>query len=364
MATLSINSLLNFVPLTAAVQKQANGLPKPLPEKFYKPTKQTMGDKTKYFRYPGQRQVAKISPYGSPARQRNMTSLSIKEFQLVHSIESLTAGPDFINNCKMLNAYGSSIFAGKIQDELDRQAEQFGLLFSNLRTAMVHSMIANGKLWFDSSGNLLPSSSGVDLTVDYEVPANNLNQLNGIISASWATAGTNISLQISQIQAANVQAGGKGLKYAIYGKNISSYLLNNTALQGYFARNSGFRDYLVNTNEIADGTLGLTWIPARFAYYVDNDGTTRESFGGDTVTFLEELDSNYYCVEEGSYEVPTTLQPQADMTSALDSLKTVYGMFGYAVAKMNPVGFEFFMGDTFLPRFPVPERVFIADVTP
>jgi hypothetical protein len=60
--------------------------------------------------------------------------------------------------------------------------------------------------------------------------------------------------------------------------------------------------------------------------------------------------------------VPTTVDIQTSAVAAMNSLKLVYGMFGYGIASHNPPGVTSYYGDTFLPVIKNPEVEFIADV--
>ncbi len=124
----------------------------------------------------------------------------------------------------------------KLAEEARRQIKGIADRQVNLLTSTVHAMLANGKLWFNSDGELLPSSSGSDLPIDYGIPANNQNQLNGIIDASWALATTNIPKQLKLIRQQARFTTGYPLRYALYGKNVMSYLLRNNFCQSRVAR--------------------------------------------------------------------------------------------------------------------------------
>ena len=78
-----------------------------------------------------------------------------------------------------------------------------------------------GTYSYASDGDLLRHGfSGSDTTIDYQIPAGNLTQLNmlgsgNILNADWATAGTDIPAQLHAINAAMIQLTGLGLAHVI-----------------------------------------------------------------------------------------------------------------------------------------------------
>lgn len=359
---LSLEQVIGFVPLTAAVETVKGGVPRRLPESFYRrnPADQVLGNKARMIEYKGTRKNARLAPYGSPPRQIVQLPRESRDVYLLHTIETIPFTQELYLQLRQLDNYVVQKMAA---DEIAYQVTGATTRQTNLESSAVHVMLANGKLWFDADGNLLASSSGADLEVDFGVPANNLNQINGVISASWATTTTNIPTHINAIKQKAVNTTGYALKYALYGKNIMGYLLQNDFVKYYLARNSEANDFWKKTNQIPQGLFDLTWIPMQDVFFEDEDGTVTEIFGGDTVTFCPEPEPMVYSIYEGSYPVPKTLMLAQDVQAMLTNYELKYGPFGFAM--MNPpsqiIGVY---GDTFLPRMKVPEAFFIADTTP
>jgi hypothetical protein len=228
-------------------------------------------------------------------------------------------------------------------------------------------MLKSGVIYWDTNGNLLPSSSSAYDTAGYSVniPANNQNQLNGIISTSWALPSTNIPQQLRILKKTARQLSGYPLKYAFYGENCPSYLQINEFVKDWFIRYPEKRDQFYDTAEIPDGTLGFTWIPVYESFYEDQNGTNQALWNADQVTFTPPLTGlpdhmRWWRMIEGSWEVPTSLNVQSDAMESLKSCKTVWGMGGYSAVIMNPVRITAFMFDTFLPTIVAPATVFQA----
>jgi len=360
----SIEQILGYVPLTAAVEKVKAGVPRLLPPEFYRrnPADQVLGNKARLINYTGTRKNAQVLPYASPAKQIEQMARESQDVILLHTIEKIPFQAELYMQLRQLDNYTVQKMAA---DEIAYQAMNAVTRQTNLESSAVHVMLANGKLWFDSSGNLLATSSGADLTVDYGVPANNLNQLNSLISASWATTSTDIPKQINNIKMTAVQTTGYPLKTALYGKNVMSYLLQNDFVKYYLARNPAANERWKDTNQIPDGLFDLKWIPMQNTFFESSSGTVTEIFGGDTVTFCPDIQPMTYSIYEGSYPVPKSLMLAQNVEQQLANFEVKYGPFGYGmIAPDSPAQILGVYGDTFLPRLKVPSAFFIADVTP
>lgn len=362
---LSPLSLLNYVPLTAAVTQIMTELPKPLPDMFYNQTRQVPGNKFRRFLHRGTRQVSRQAIYGSPPRQVPQISLARQDAVMIHSIEQIGAGEEVLALFHSLDSYNLMPMAKEL---LDERAKQFAVRSNNLRTAAIHSSVANGKIWFDPDGELLASSSGADLTIDFGIP--NGNRVSA--AATWATATNDIPTMVLNFLTYAMQNGdGRKPKYAICGKNVPGYLAKNTSFQQYLARTESFRNKYVNEGVVADGVLGLTWIFAQDAYYEKWDGTLVSQFPDDQITFVPELTRDVYELKEGSQPVPKMFLTQnitdMDFNQVISMLfnNPVFGPFRYAYGEALPVPQIWMVqGDNFLPDFPTPRCVWFYDTTP
>lgn len=358
----SIEQLLGYVPLTAAVEQVKQGVPRVLPEAFYRrnPGDRVLGNKARLVNYKGTRKNARIAPYGAPPRQIVQLERSQQDVILLHTIENLPLTQELFLQLRELDNY---VVQNMARTEINFQAMGAATRMTNLESSAVHVALANGKLWFDTDGNLLATSSGADLEIDYGIPAANKDQLGGIIGASWATTSTDIVTQVNRIKQQAVQQTGYPLVHALYGKNIAGYLTSNTSFQQYLARNTAFNQKWVDTGTIPGGVLDLNWIPVQNSFFEDSSGTVTEIFGADSVIFCPDINPMTWSVYEGSYPVPKSIQMAQDVEAMLGNFSVEYGPFGFAM--MNPpsqiIGVY---GDTFIPRFKVPEAFFLADVTP
>jgi hypothetical protein len=363
----TLQQILGGKNLTGVIQGVAGGVPTDiLPEAFLTPTRTVEGNHCTYRKVTGTRQLARLVHYGAKAHVRELSGVGEVLVKLLHSFESIRHDPAVLMNLTQLDDEGKQKLGA---DEVARRTREFKQLFGNLRAACIYSIFANGAIYFDGDGNLLPSSSGAAITVDVDVPAGNQGQLDvlgdgAIVSASWANAGTAIHKQVAALKKAARKLTGYPLRHAFHGANILDYLLGNTKLKELINRTPAGQQAAA-VNEIPDGFLGLQWHAVDEAFYVDADNTHQDFFGGDTVVFTPEPSPEWWEVIEGTYPIPTDVGAiSADGEAALGSVTAAAGMFSYAAVAHNPVAVEQFAGDTFLPIPKVPGAIFIADVTP
>jgi hypothetical protein len=359
----SVEDILSYVPLTETVKDVMSGIPKVLPDAFWTITEDVLGDRARNIRVSGTRKVARIAPYGAPPRQVEKISLGQTDVKLLHSIETMPIGQELYKCLREFESYSAQVMA---REEINRQTEEFAQRMVNLEIAAVMSLVANGKIWFDADGNLLTTSSGADLEVDFGIPAGNRGDCGGIIAASWSNVATDIPTQVLNLKTKARQNTGYPIENAFYGKNVTGYLARNTSFQQYLARNPQYNQNFVNTGEIAPGTLGIpNWVPVQDAFFENDAGSIVEQFPADQVTFTPKIDKATYTMLKGSFPVPTEFRIGQTIQDVLGSVTNVYGAFRYAVLDPSmPLGIKMNQGTTFLPRWKVPLSVFIADTTP
>jgi hypothetical protein len=333
-----------------------------LPPNFLKSTRRVEGNTCTYFRVEGIRKTARLATYGSPSRVRNLSGVSEIPVTLMHTSESISHDVSTLVNLKnFINEEKQKLG----EQEVARRTAEFKQLFMNLRSAAIFSLLSQGAIHFDAEGNLLPSSSDAAVTIDFGIPAGNLNQLDAlgdgdIIDASWATAGTDIVGQIQALKQAAVQLSGYPLRHAFYGKSILGFLQANDILKLYLQNNQKYQEIIAG-GEIPDGLLGLTWHPMSEAFSELESGG-KFWVGDDTVIFTPEPDLSWYEFIEGSTPVPVNLERASDSVDALRQVILQYGMFSYAKITDDPVAIKQVSGDTCLPIIKVPKAVFIATV--
>lgn len=361
--------ILGWNALTASVQLQKDGLPDYLPKPFFTTKEEVPFDKAQYIESKGMRKLARRVPYGSPGRQIGKLDLNERDIRLMNFREVMPLNNELIQGFRQWDQYVLQ------QKNAINQIEYHGrgarTRFDNIRKAVLMGSLALGINYFDSEGYLLPTSAGADSskTVDQLVPSYNKGTCldpagNVIVTASWATASTDIVSQILNLKSAILQRTGLELKYAFYGKNVAGYIKGNSSAIAYYPfAQGGVNAIAVMDGKVPPGFMGLEWIPVQSSFFEKEDGTIVEQFPADQVTFFPEVTRDTYTLFEGTTMVPTFLGITGnDLNSAFNSFKPVVGMGGYAKADEFKIDINYF--DVFLPRFKITDAVVLLDTTP
>lgn len=362
----TIRQILAAPNMIGSIQATKTGVPNPYDPAFLSTISPTSGDYGTYTKVDGTRETAQLVQYGGESKRVNLKGLSKVNVKLMHAFEHIMHDPVVLQNLMQLDRPDVQALAIA---EIGRQTGLFRTRFDNLRVAAIGSMLALGAINFDGDGNLLPSATGAVLSIDFQVPAGNLGQLDvlgtgAIIDASWATAATDIVGQIADLKDASVKKTGYEITTAYYGGNVAAYLAANTSIRALTVANQAV-GYAMLQGVLPDGLCGLKWRKAGSGCFVDQNGTLQTTFGADTVVFTPEITRDVYEMLEGTYPVPTNIGAvSADAVGAAGSVTLTRGMFGYAHVLSDPVTIKQLAGDTFLPVWKVPGALFIADVTP
>lgn len=354
----TIEQILGGPNLTGVIQATTTGIPDVFPASFYADRKPVDGDTGEYTQVKGTRQTARIAAYGSPSQHRALKDVAKLPVKLIHTVESITHKPHVLTNLLNYNELSKQHLGIA---EVTRQSREFRQLFDNLRVGALTSALFLGHIYFDGNGNLLPTSSGAKVDVNFQIPANNLTQLNGIIATSWDSTTANLLTQLSNLKKAARKLTGYPLKHAFYGANVQDYILANTKYQTLIGRNPQFN--AANLGGEIGPFGGFDWHPAYEAFFEDQNSVNQSLVGDDQVMFCPEPSLDWLEWLEGTYPVPTTVGAiTPDMVGAIGTVNVATGMFSYGQVVSDPVTVKQVAGDTFLPVLKVPSAVFVATV--
>lgn len=351
----SLEQVLGYVSLTGTIQATTTGIPNPYPDGFMNIKKPVVGDKGRYTRIKGTRRTARLAMYGAPAVQRELKDVAYEDVKLMHTFESMNIDPLLIQALRNYNNYD---LQQRGVQELARQVAEWKMYFQNLRIATIGQTLALGAIYYDGSGNFLPSSSGAVVSATFGMNANNQNQLNGILATTWSNPTADIPNQLRVLKQTAAELTGYPLKVALYGRNVPSYLTNNDYVLDYLARSPNMREQFLDSGEIPNGLFGFQWVPIYTAFFEDQTGANQLIWNNDAVTFTPEPSADWWEILEGTYQVPTSINIQTDANQAMGSLREVVGMFGYSMVTHNPPTIQSYFGDTFLPVIKVPDAIY------
>jgi len=357
----TLQQLLGYTTLTGIISSPLGGVPVSFDPKFYTQTVDIRGQYAQTYVVNAARQNATAVNYGSQSRKVAPAAVSQTLSRMVHYYEHVDHAADLLVALQAMDADGSVQNRGA--QILANTAAEFRRRFTNVRTSAIASALRHGALFFNGNGVMLPTSSGAVQTVDLGVPAANKNQCASGISASWATASTDIIGDIVRLQLRAIQTTGLPLTNAYYGSGVINRLLNNTAVRELMKSDTMLTSSL-RQMRIPEGfgLAGLKWTPLWHSHFRDASNAVQEWFPSDHVVFTPDVGPDWYQLQQGSYLVPTNIGGVSDnIEGAAAGLKEVFGMFSYAKQCDDPTGVRQWSGDTFLPVFTQPDALYIAD---
>jgi len=258
------------------------------------------------------------------------------------------------------------------QRYLAAQQRDLAQRFRNAREFMFGMMLQGGfDLKFDGE-DLIPVKEGSgDLTIDYQIPAGNKNQLDmlgagNIIGAKWSDAATDIIADCLAINAANEQLHGFPLRHAWCNSTTIQYLSANTGLKNaagtsnvMWTRWDRFPGRSVEGWPDTGFEVvfkGLPWI-VWHVYDAGLDTTTASAFEkliADHVVLLSpDPDPAISEMAEGSEIVRENRLSEGDER---------FGMTAWTEPITQPAGFELISLDNVLPLLYIPKAIQVATV--
>lgn len=327
-------------------------IPRFLPEALFtpSPTKPT-GIQVKWKSYSGNRKSAQLVHHGSSSKEREMPGSQWNYATAIGSKEHIVVDQDMIYALKSNIPY----IQQQAKNEFTKRVADFQQEFTTLRTNVIASTVARGRIDWDSSGNVLTSTSGSAGNIDFGVTslttASNIPNISpNVTVGDWSNPATDIPLKLRTILDGFFFGTNYTPKYALYGKDIPSFFYGNTNMSTYLSRQPMLNQQFMDTNEVPKGLLDLDWFPAHKNYNVSDSGTLAPWFASNQISIIAEPDDTWYEFFEAGTAVPTGLMaPNSNLEAMLGSLQIVNGKFGYVEMSTDPVKLKAITGDYFLP---------------
>lgn len=367
--SVDLASILSVRKQVGIVQETINGIPMDnMPSQLFNLINGDYpGNTATYGRVKGERKVAKNAKYGARGHTANSYQYGEEQVTLLSPKEELA----FDANHVRLLLGGVEENVRRFETHMNNVRENFTMKFKNLRIATIQSVLALGTMSFDSDENLLPSTSGAAFTIDFDVPATNQGDVDGIISAPWSTASTDIPTQIKKFINKIFQDTGFRLATALYGDKILSYLAQNDFVAnqwgGTGGTNPNFSNEILKGN-IPNGFMDIpNWQYFGSAYYEDQNGVQQNWIDDDAIIFIPEVTDAWWEIGQGDTPVPTSFEPSmGDLTgNGLDDFFTLEkGMYGYTQLDRESASVKWVHGDCMMPILKNGDVIIQADTTP
>ena len=244
-----------------------------------------------------------------------------------------------------------------------RQKRYLAQRMANLIEFQTAAMM-RGSYTFDQNGDELRHGfSGGEETIDFQIPANNKNQLNGIIGTTWATASTDIPNDIMQVNQACNDATGLGIEHAVCNSNTFQYLINNDKIKAQAGTaNTPFESYTRSgPGRFSVVFRAIPWLQVHVVDYSLSiwDGSAYT----DPIRLI--ADDQFTMFPTPGPEWTQYLNGGEVITEGPNGTRAFRsGYYAYGFASWNPSGWNLCNNLNGFPALYVPAAIFNADVTP
>lgn len=262
------------------------------------------------------RSIAKGRVPGTGPATVSLNPVGVNTVTIARAYEKLNdLSYEMLSNIRQIGANAG------VQDKrgmryLENQARYLQQRQTNFREFLSWAMLRGSCTITISGDDWIYTLSGGTITLDWKIPSGNKSQLNmlgggNLISASWATAGTDIPGDLDNISAAFQQLVGAPLKWIMTDSYVFNNVMNNTAVKAQAGTsNTAFEQYTMTEEKAPDGSsTGLRkanlkcrpWID----WYItdagiDVNGTFTKYFSGGEMALGVDLGLGFAKMQQGS----------------------------------------------------------------
>lgn len=321
----------------------------------------------KYDVFNSSQEVADGSVPGGAMNRRAPQVVGSVDYKLPRHTESIELSYERLNQMRQIGQ-SRNIVDSRGQKYVEFQTRYLAQLFSNLLEAQTAGMIRGG-MSFVQQGDRLRFSLDMSIgnPIDYQIPAGNKDQLDmlgagNIIGASWATASTDIPLDLMQINDAMIALTGVGISHMVCGNDVWNYVINNDKVKAQHGTSSQPYEILQRIQS-GEFTASLKSFPGLTIHIVDyrikhwnGSAIVQEKLiEPDHVAFFPNPESSWCQYTNGMETIKEGINgPIGDR----------FGFYPYAYETHNPDGYTLAARHNGLPFLYVPAMIAYADVTP
>lgn len=185
-----------------------------------------------YDTFDNTRRVATGRVPGTAASRQQPQKVGEVQFTLPRTAEVIPLTDENLQNRRAIGGPSSEVDQGG-QDYISFQMMYMAQRVANEIEFQTAAMLRGSYTFTQKGDDLEHTFSGGETTIDFQIPSGNKDRLNmlgggNLISASWATAGTDIPSDLANINAAMVQLTGKGLAHVVLNNLEWQNVVNNT----------------------------------------------------------------------------------------------------------------------------------------
>lgn len=306
------------------------------------------------------REVAEASRPGAPATDITRQAVGRVFYSVPRSSEKVSLLYEAMNQQRVIGGQSQDMSGAVFTSEQERIIRQRQ---SNMREFQLAAMCRGSYTYTRTGDRLTHGFSGGAETVNFQIPAGNLNQMDmlgdgDIITNSWATASTNILDDCWEVDDALVELTGRGLSHIFLNSSTWRYIPANTQVQNEAGSSNTPFETLQSDPQRGLHTATLAGLPG-VTWHINNNrvalaGTQTKLFGANKVTFMTEMDSTMVRYMECG-------EPVAEWEGRPKTMR--YGEYYWARELVDPDRVEIHGLSNGLPELLVPKAIATGDVT-
>mgnify|MGYP001191315137 CR=1 FL=1 len=339
---------------------------------FYKAPRGIWGDTVSIINVSATNAPGQMNTKGAAARVIQPKGGGKRDFSIFHKFDELPLDIQALTHLRQMD---SPELQEMGKDVLDIQLEHLAAQNRLTKEVILASIFMYNRVNIDSNGNILTPSvhattgaitdaSGTLISADFGVPNDHRGNLGGIISAQWSTAGTDIALQLDNLdRQAGIDGAPKPMDFIINAIHKSAFA-NNTQVKEWAKYN--------NTSNLGQQVLNnfdtdtLTVFGKRFHFV---SGTWEDTWTTPGTTTTRDIVPQLVALAipdvgpwlqalTGKILVPVG-QGLCSAATPLEDFKAVEGEYAYGYSNHNPVRVSVFGGDSFGMGFKNPNCLWV-----
>lgn len=307
------------------------------------------------------RHISTGSVPGTPNTNRKPQKVGRVRFTIPRSAERIPlTDEDLVNRRQIGQAV--TVVDSLGENYIMRQKEHLAMGVANMIEFQTAAMM-RGSYTFDQVGDELRQGfTGGEETIDFQIGANNKNQLNGIIGTSWATPSTDIPGDVMQVNRQSNTNCGLGIEHMVINSATYQYLVNNDKIKAQAGTsNTPFETY----NRTGEGQFSVTframpWVQIHIIDYTleiwDGSAFTDTALIADDQATMFPTPSSRWVQYLNGGEVVT------EGPNGTRAFRT--GHYAYGYPSWDPSGWNLCHVHNGFPALYIPAAIFNADVTP
>lgn len=328
----------------------------------------TGGHETSYDVFNTTRDLPHLMARATGPRTNQLSPMARVRHTMLRVYESRPLDYDKIWHNRAIGSNPGTIDVGG-QQYIAKQERNLAQIMVNMREFAAAMMLRGSMGVLQATASQIPVLPGAGTRdIDFGISAGHKGQAGGIITASWATAGTKIVDHILALRAKAEEDTGYTLEHALINSKTWGYLVNNTQVQTLagtasqpWDKSERVVDRGPDNEPVNEWVATLRAIPDLMFHISDHgldvwDGsanTFAKMIPDDHIIFTPEPDGTWNELHEGS-------EPVKDDASS--PVVERFGLYAYKAETVRPTGVNIDMLDNFLPVLTVPDAIWFLKV--